>query len=124
DHCQYPTFFFFSSRRRHTRFSRDWSSDVCSSDLYEAGTGQTGIYTKLGHTRQPVGHQPYYGTNTCPAAGGTGTVKCRRCNGTTANKPGQCQYETARADKLASGRKSVGTGRKDRILGRRKRNTV
>src|SRR5690606_40932473 len=28
-------FFFFSSRRRHTRFSRDWSSDVCSSDLLE-----------------------------------------------------------------------------------------
>src|SRR6266511_5968579 len=26
-------FCFFSSRRRHTRFSRDWSSDVCSSDL-------------------------------------------------------------------------------------------
>src|SRR5690606_34594611 len=26
-------FFFFSSRRRHTIFSRDWSSDVCSSDL-------------------------------------------------------------------------------------------
>src|SRR5207302_8164179 len=25
--------FFFSSRRRHTRLSRDWSSDVCSSDL-------------------------------------------------------------------------------------------
>src|SRR2546429_4736950 len=25
--------FFFSSRRRHTRCSRDWSSDVCSSDL-------------------------------------------------------------------------------------------
>src|SRR2546422_329500 len=29
-------FFFFSSRRRHTRCSRDWSSDVCSSDLDEA----------------------------------------------------------------------------------------
>src|SRR5690606_40841122 len=27
-------YFFFSSRRRHTRFSRDWSSDVCSSDLH------------------------------------------------------------------------------------------
>src|SRR5699024_11869416 len=26
--------FFFSSRRRHTRSKRDWSSDVCSSDLY------------------------------------------------------------------------------------------
>src|SRR5690606_40339135 len=31
---------FFSSRRRHTRFSRDWSSDVCSSDL---GTVEAGI---------------------------------------------------------------------------------
>src|SRR5690606_40157028 len=30
---------FFSSRRRHTRFSRDWSSDVCSSDL---GTDTSG----------------------------------------------------------------------------------
>src|SRR2546429_9931441 len=29
-------FFFFSSRRRHTRCSRDWSSDVCSSDLAHA----------------------------------------------------------------------------------------
>src|SRR5206468_11239746 len=30
-------FFFFSSRRRHTRSDRDWSSDVCSSDLFEYG---------------------------------------------------------------------------------------
>src|SRR3712207_4797959 len=29
-------FFFFSSRRRHTRYWRDWSSDVCSSDLAES----------------------------------------------------------------------------------------
>src|SRR2546430_2965749 len=29
--------FFFSSRRRHTRFDCDWSSDVCSSDLASAG---------------------------------------------------------------------------------------
>src|SRR5882762_8267963 len=29
-------FFFFSSRRRHTRFKCDWSSDVCSSDLGRA----------------------------------------------------------------------------------------
>src|SRR2546422_10279426 len=29
--------FFFSSRRRHTRCSRDWSSDVCSSDLSKPG---------------------------------------------------------------------------------------
>src|SRR5690349_24262057 len=30
-------FFFFSSRRRHTRSLRDWSSDVCSSDLVRLG---------------------------------------------------------------------------------------
>src|SRR5260370_19461533 len=29
----FVNFFFFSSRRRHTRFKCDWSSDVCSSDL-------------------------------------------------------------------------------------------
>src|SRR5207249_8863714 len=37
EYWQYMTmfyFFFFSSRRRHTRSKRDWSSDVCSSDLY------------------------------------------------------------------------------------------
>src|SRR5690554_7286033 len=33
-----PWFFFFSSRRRHTRCGRDWSSDVCSSDLSEENT--------------------------------------------------------------------------------------
>src|SRR2546429_775539 len=32
-HVEFVSFFFFSSRRRHTRCSRDWSSDVCSSDL-------------------------------------------------------------------------------------------
>src|SRR5437868_11785380 len=30
---EFSHFFFFSSRRRHTRSKRDWSSDVCSSDL-------------------------------------------------------------------------------------------
>src|SRR3712207_7082160 len=35
-------FFFFSSRRRHTRYWRDWSSDVCSSDL-------------IGHTNRVIG---------------------------------------------------------------------
>src|SRR2546422_6041294 len=34
--CLSYLFFFFSSRRRHTRCSRDWSSDVCSSDLTPA----------------------------------------------------------------------------------------
>src|SRR2546430_12332483 len=31
--AHFSVYFFFSSRRRHTRFDCDWSSDVCSSDL-------------------------------------------------------------------------------------------
>src|SRR5207249_5219996 len=34
-------FFFFSSRRRHTRSKRDWSSDVCSSDLRNVPSAAT-----------------------------------------------------------------------------------
>src|SRR2546426_7179152 len=34
-------FFFFSSRRRHTRLQGDWSSDVCSSDLWRGRTTDT-----------------------------------------------------------------------------------
>src|SRR2546430_2867277 len=42
--------FFFSSRRRHTRFDCDWSSDVCSSDLTAAAGGRPGKRVAL-----PVG---------------------------------------------------------------------
>src|SRR5690606_40947834 len=38
--CRAMFLFFFSSRRRHTRFSRDWSSDVCSSDLADGAGGR------------------------------------------------------------------------------------
>src|SRR6266704_5980995 len=57
--------FFFSSRRRHTRSKRDWSSDVCSSDLRAEATATlaeqacqqararfepiTGLLAKIGH---------------------------------------------------------------------------
>src|SRR5690606_39686670 len=43
---------FFSSRSRHTRFSRDWSSDVCSSDLGEAEMKITDI--RFGMLRVPL----------------------------------------------------------------------
>src|SRR2546422_2786732 len=39
-------FFFFSSRRRHTRCSRDWSSDVCSSDLIPTVASRLPRWTK------------------------------------------------------------------------------
>src|SRR5690349_24945911 len=43
--------FFFSSRRRHTSSLRDWSSDVCSSDLYERAVL---AYSLTGGTREPI----------------------------------------------------------------------
>src|SRR2546422_9165800 len=56
-------FFFFSSRRRHTRCSRDWSSDVCSSDLMAAdaldgdvrGLRRSG---RGGGNGDPLGYRP------------------------------------------------------------------
>src|SRR5690606_40623856 len=47
-------FFFFSSRRRHTRFSRDWSSDVCSSDLRAPDTVVVGASEIESEDRSPV----------------------------------------------------------------------
>src|SRR5256886_9285725 len=47
--CTVWIFFFFSSRRRHTRFDCDWSSDVCSSDLYH-------VIEALGH-ETPAPHE-------------------------------------------------------------------
>src|SRR5215217_8361618 len=45
-------FFFFSSRRRHTRYWRDWSSDVCSSDLcLRCRRGRRGRGARVGRAR-------------------------------------------------------------------------
>src|SRR5690606_39337519 len=68
--------FFFSSRRRHTRFSRDWSSDVCSSDLVarkwlmqEYGVRIRGYMSQLGPIPIPfvswddVQGNPFYAPN-------------------------------------------------------------
>src|SRR5690606_30935061 len=54
DRVAFFAFLFFSSRRRHTSFSRDWSSDVCSSDLNPRVVGPaiadalTGFYAAYG----------------------------------------------------------------------------
>src|SRR5207253_4883887 len=46
--------FFFSSRGRHTRWPRDWSSDVCSSDLYLT------LARDAQSSGDPVGAENYY----------------------------------------------------------------
>src|SRR5690606_40500211 len=63
-----PGAFFCSSRRRHTRFSRDWSSDVCSSDLGDRATGGDG-------GDGPDGAEIYRGNcATCHGGSGQGGV--------------------------------------------------
>src|SRR5690242_21254054 len=57
-------FFFFSSRRRHTRLTCDWSSDVCSSDLHaglphrdDHGRGRD-VHRRLAGLRARCGGRP------------------------------------------------------------------
>src|SRR6266536_5321620 len=68
-------FFFFSSRRRHTRSTRDWSSDVCSSDLQRAlatNDWPDGVELKVRmglHTGEPsLGDEGYLGLDVVRAA--------------------------------------------------------
>src|SRR2546427_12306385 len=50
-------FFFFSSRRRHTRFDCDWSSDVCSSDLWALiGSPTSGFVNQIWRALGGDGH--------------------------------------------------------------------
>src|SRR2546427_11477995 len=60
------SFFFFSSRRRHTRFDCDWSSDVCSSDLAVPGGVAEDVVggfevVEVGAERQQTGARPPVG---------------------------------------------------------------
>src|SRR5690606_39348509 len=106
--------FFFSSRRRHTRFSRDWSSDVCSSDLRV--TRRTGA---LSYARQGIGVLlialvliPFYrlleGRETGLAGRATigqiGRASCREREG-GAGGPGSEQHESARTARRHSTRR-------------------
>src|SRR5438309_9726426 len=47
--------FFFSSRRRHTRWNCDWSSDVCSSDLWRTVVDEYGAATTPGRGMARIG---------------------------------------------------------------------
>src|SRR2546430_17657928 len=64
-------FFFFSSRRRHTRFDCDWSSDVCSSDLrLPQPDGPAPLESQPDHAR-PHARQPE-----CEQDPGVGLWRC------------------------------------------------
>src|SRR5438309_7770093 len=64
--CWWTVFFFFSSRRRHTRWNCDWSSDVCSSDLYLGEARLAGYRDRL-HAWAATYHAPADGQPWPPA---------------------------------------------------------
>src|SRR6266702_2376791 len=82
-------FFFFSSRRRHTRWPRDWSSDVCSSDLPLAGPhGRRQSHHRrlwLGDDTVPVMHDERIAARPSNVLGLPVTVACTH--------PPQCRGE-------------------------------
>src|SRR5207249_8653944 len=59
-------YFYFSSRRRHTISKRDWSSDVCSSDLVQGET----IALRVGHDKYRHGGQRDIEPGICRSQGG------------------------------------------------------
>src|SRR2546430_10806913 len=75
DRVNHRLVFFFSSRRRHTRFDCDWSSDVCSSDLQGQGNGHSrkfSLHQSLDegdNPRRRLGRSEPYGQRTDQRAG-------------------------------------------------------
>src|SRR6266478_5170790 len=71
--------FFFSSRRRHTRFDCDWSSDVCSSDLASLRVGDSPLrYSMVMNTVRPSRSQSM--TRTMFGCGSVCSLWASLCN--------------------------------------------
>src|SRR5690348_17922916 len=82
-------FFFFSSRRRHTRWTGDWSSDVCSSDLQHAEISKAlgapqqearDTALRLAALHRRVLHQTHARTDACCLRAPTKDRKSTRLN--------------------------------------------
>src|SRR6266571_5282715 len=93
-------FFFFSSRRRHTRLTCDWSSDVCSSDLInyrrreQSACGRPRPPT---HKFQPKVQEPE--TQQCSGAAKHDSVPCRKLHNADGDNSKQRQQGFQRHDR-------------------------
>src|SRR5256886_5668613 len=76
------SFFFFSSRRRHTRFDCDWSSDVCSSDLLLGAVGENPFQqvVVLAHGCAPQAATSRVGERSLPPSPLSGNCAARLVN--------------------------------------------
>src|SRR6266511_3872080 len=117
--------FFFSSRRRHTRFSRDWSSEVCSSDLTPRDETRTGPAWPEGRlaafasrrrrcdrskrslhtysiTRARAKDRPLQRVHACASARGSARAEARVLRGRTEEET-ECSEATLPQIRLANG---------------------
>src|SRR5207253_5200035 len=90
------SFFFFSSRRRHTRWPRDWSSDVCSSDMVETlprrGYRFVGPVCRLPHTSDADSAETTLRSNLpAPLTAFIGRSEERRVGKECRSRGGPCQ---------------------------------
>src|SRR5207302_1324548 len=102
--------FFFSSRRRHTRFSRDWSSDVCSSDLPPRAAGSLRRRTGASAlTPRSLLRRPR--SRGWPRRFPPGWR--RRTPRRPPGRPGSGRSEERRVGKAARARRTAGAGRRE-----------
>src|SRR5690606_39396118 len=98
-----------ASRRRHTRFSRDWSSDVCSSDLLDNSASDAG-WSSLAARRA---HNPKVaGSNPAPATSFIGPPEALKPQD-GAGKPGFIEVTAcldARSEERRVGRERIARG--------------
>src|SRR5256886_7828594 len=90
-------FFFFSSRRRHTRFDCDWSSDVCSSDLIDFAFAALWVSTR-GNRRQRGGQNAHDARTQKP-----NRLAERHCGRTA----GRCVYRDRKSTRLNSSHSQI-----------------
>src|SRR3712207_9043570 len=83
--------FFFSSRRRHTRYWRDWSSDVCSSDL-AAGRAAVPRLQVPRDAAGPPGHEPAVQPEELAAAAAPARALQRRSEERRVGKEGRSRW--------------------------------
>src|SRR5690606_39685949 len=95
------SYFFFSSRRRHTRFSRDWSSDVCSSDL---------LASRFAHEKPPQ-----------PPLGGQAALFGQRRRSSGRFGSGSCQAQSTSIDLIRPQSTSIDLRSEERRVGKERR---
>src|SRR2546422_8670846 len=105
-------FFFFSSRRRHTRCSRDWSSDVCSSDLSRGVNAREETDERRDGTPSPPRAES--GVDSGNGFSARTTARCESANGLQVSRP-----KAELADSRKRGRKCRPVGQPARPPGDR-----